>query len=107
MTLWALILLVGAAILEVGGDAAMRAGLRGHAWALLLGAALLAAYGLLVNQPALPFNRLLGTYIAVFFVVSQLVAFVAFGERPTPHLLAGGALVALGGIVVQLGGGRP
>ena len=107
MTLWALVLLVGAAILEVAGDAAMRVGLRGRAWGFLLGAALLAAYGLLVNQPALPFNRLLGTYIAVFFVVSQLVAFVAFGERPTPYILAGGALVALGGIVVQLGAGRP
>jgi drug/metabolite transporter superfamily protein YnfA len=107
MNVWGIAFLVGAAALEVGGDAAMRAGLRGRAWAFLLGAALLACYGLLVNQPALPFNRLLGTYIAVFFVVSQLVAFAVFGERPTPHILAGGALVALGGIVVQLGAGRP
>ncbi|HEY7677172.1 MAG TPA: hypothetical protein VIG69_08870 [Candidatus Methylomirabilis sp.] len=107
MTPWGIALLVGAAVLEVGGDAAMRAGLRGRAWGLLLGAALLAAYGLLVNQPALPFNRLLGTYIAVFFVVSQLVALVAFGERPTSSLLAGGALIVLGGIVVHLGAGRP
>ncbi len=107
MTLWALVLLVGAAILEVAGDAAMRVGLRGRAWGFLLGATLLAAYGLVVNQPAVSFNRLLGTYIAVFFVVSQLMAFVAFGERPTPHLLAGGALVVLGGVVVQWGAGRP
>ncbi len=103
MSLWGVVLLVSAALLEVAGDAAMRAGLRGRAWGFLLGAALLAAYGLLVNQPALPFNRLLGTYIAVFFAVSQLVAFVAFGERPTPSLFAGGALMALG--VRTRGGG--
>ncbi len=100
-------LLVCAAALEVGGDAAMRVGLRGSHWAFLLGAALLAGYGLIVNQPALPFNRLLGTYIAVFFVVSQLVAFLVFGERPAPHLLAGGALVLLGAAVIQVGAGRP
>ena len=107
MNPWGIALLVCAAALEVGGDAAMRVGLRGRGWGFPLGAALLAAYGLLVNQPALPFNRLLGTYIAVFFVVSQLVGFLAFGERPTPHLLAGGALVVVGGIVLQLGTGRP
>ena len=56
--------LLMAALLEVGGDAAMRVGLRGQAWGYLLGAGLLSAYGLLVNQPALGFGRLLGLYIA-------------------------------------------
>ena len=107
MSPWGVVLLVCAAVLEVGGDAAMRVGLRGRSWGFLVGAALLAAYGLLVNQPAIPFNRLLGTYIAVFFVVSQLAAFAAFGERPTPSLMAGGALVVLGGIIIQVGATRP
>jgi len=107
MSPWGVVLLVYAAVLEVGGDAAMRVGLRGRSWGFLVGAALLAAYGLLVNQPAIPFNRLLGTYIAVFFVVSQLAAFAAFEERPTPSLVVGGALIVLGGIVIQVGAGRP
>lgn len=106
MSQWAIVLLVGAALLEVGGDAAIRTGLRGRAWGFLAGAVLLAAYGLLVNRPALPFNRLLGTYVAVFFLVSQLVAFVAFGEAPTTSLLTGGALILLGAAIVQVGAGR-
>ena len=94
--------LVVAAIFEVGGDGAMRAGLRGSPWSYALGAACLAAYGLLVNRPALAFGRALGLYIAVFFVVSQSLAWLAWGERPGPGLLAGGALIVAGGLVIQL-----
>jgi small multidrug resistance family-3 protein len=94
--------LIVAALLEVGGVAAMRVGLRGQAWAYLLGAGLLSAYGLLVNQPALGFGRLLGLYIAVFFVVSQALAWAIFGERPGWGLIAGGSLIVAGGLVIQL-----
>jgi small multidrug resistance family-3 protein len=94
--------LLMAALLEVGGDAAMRVGLRGQTWGYLLGALLLAGYGLLVNQPALGFGRLLGLYIVVFFVVSQALAWGLFGERPTPGLLLGAGLIVAGGLVIQL-----
>ena len=94
--------LLVAALLEVGGDAAMRVGLRGQAWGYFLGAALLSVYGLLVNQPALGFGRLLGLYIVVFFVVSQAFAWVAFGERPGLSLFAGGSLIIAGGLIIQL-----
>ena len=96
-TLW----LVIAALLEVGGDASMRLGLRGHAWGYALGTILLAAYGVLVNQPALHFGRLLGLYIAVFFVVSQALAWVLFGELPNWSLIIGGTLIVAGGLVIQ------
>jgi len=66
----------------------------------------LAAYGLIVNQPALAFGRLLGLYIVLFFVVSQLVALITLGERPTASLLLGGALIVAGGLVIHFGGVR-
>jgi drug/metabolite transporter superfamily protein YnfA len=100
-------LLVLAAALEMGGDAAIRAGLvRGTAPLVAFGAALLVAYGFTVNADrTIDFGRLIGAYVAVLFVVSQLLALVVFGERPSPALLAGGALIVAGGIVVQLGAG--
>jgi multidrug transporter EmrE-like cation transporter len=98
-----LAVLVAAALAEVLGDAGMRAGVGGRPWGYVAGAVLLAAYGLAVNQPALPFGRALGLYIAVFFCVSQAVAFLAFGERPSPSVLAGGALIVAGALVVHQG----
>ncbi len=95
--------LVAAALLEVGGDASMRIGLRGLSWGYMLGTILLAAYGLLVNQPAWQFGRLLGLYIVVFFVVSQALAWMLFGERPSPAIMIGGTLIIAGGIVLQIG----
>ena len=56
------LLLVTAALLEVGGDAGL--GLRGSRPALiLLGMLLLAAYGVAVNQVRWDFARLLGVYV--------------------------------------------
>src|SRR5262245_58680249 len=100
-----LALLVVAAGLEIGGDAAIRVGLgrRGWLW-LVSGAALLIAYGLVVNlNRSIDFGRLLGTYIAVFFLVSQLVSMVAFSERPAMTQIIGGVLIVLGGLVIQIG----
>jgi len=98
-----IIYLALAATLEVSGDFLMRVGLGGRRSSLVAGACALAAYGLLVNQPALGFGRTLGLYIAVFFVVSQAVAFWAGGERPSPSLWLGGALIVLGGLVIHVG----
>jgi small multidrug resistance family-3 protein len=92
-----------AAVLEVSGDYLMRVGLGGRRWGLIAGALALAGYGLLVNQPAWGFGRTLGLYIAIFFVVSQIIAFLAGGERPSPSLWLGGALVVAGGLVIHLG----
>ena len=92
-----------AAVLEVSGDYLMRLGLGGRRWGLIAGALALAGYGLLVNQPAWGFGRTLGLYIAIFFVVSQIIAFLAVGERPSPSLWLGGALVVAGGLVIHLG----
>jgi len=70
---------------------------------IVLGAGLLVAYGVFVNlNRTVDFSRLLGLYIVLFFVVSQLVGRVAFGEQATPGRLLGGALIVTGGAVIQL-----
>jgi small multidrug resistance family-3 protein len=100
------LLLVMAAGLEVGGDAAIRHGLARASWPwMALGVSSLGFYGFLVNAgPTADFGRLMGVYIAVFFVVSQLINAAAFGGRPSSSLLVGGVLIAVGGVVIQLGG---
>jgi small multidrug resistance family-3 protein len=76
------LILIGAAGLEVGGDALVRWGIRGgQNIGFVLGAVVLFAYGLLVNLPKWDFGRLLGVYIALFFVVSQIVAYFFFHEK--------------------------
>jgi small multidrug resistance family-3 protein len=98
-----ILLLILAAALEVGGDALVRWGLRGGKWyGLVLGAAVLFAYGLSVNLPKWDFGRLMGVYIAVFFVVAQVVAVVVFRERLSMPTLVGGALIVTGGVLITL-----
>jgi small multidrug resistance family-3 protein len=94
--------LVGAAMLEVGGDALMRLGLHQSPVWLAAAVLVLGAYGFTVNQGALDFGRLMGAYIAVFFVVSQVIALTAFHNPPGLRTLAGGALIVAGGIVMMV-----
>jgi len=103
----AMVILLCAACLEAGGDALMRAGIRSptHARAagfFLLGGLVLAFYGYTVNAPPWDFGRLLGVYVAFFFVVAQLISWLGFGQKPTPMILLGGALIVVGGCVVSL-----
>ena len=82
-----LVLLVLAAFLEVGGDALMRAGLHASgairaAW-LTAGAVVLAAYGILINIGPWDFGRVLGVYVARFFIVAQIFNWVGFGLAPS------------------------
>ncbi len=92
-----------AAVLEVGGDALVRWGLKGGRWyGLALGAAVLFGYGLSVNLPKWDFGRLMGVYIAAFFVVAQAVAVVFFHERLQLPTIVGGALIIGGGILITV-----
>jgi small multidrug resistance family-3 protein len=99
--------LLFAACLEAGGDAVIRIGIRSnsHLRAILLfvvGGLILTVYGYAVNAPPWDFGRLLGVYVAFFFVVAQLVSWLAFHQKPTPMLLLGGSFIIIGGIVVSL-----
>jgi small multidrug resistance family-3 protein len=103
MNVRTLILLILAALLEVGGDALVRGGLqRRGALLMLAGALTLIAYGFMVNMTKLDFSRLMGLYIVIFFLVAQAVAVLAFHEKPTTAIWAGGGLVVLGGIVMAV-----
>ncbi len=103
----AMVVLLCAACLEAGGDALMRVGLRSptHARAALffiLGGLVLTFYGYAVNAPAWDFGQLIGAYVAFFFVAAQVISWTAFGQKPTPMILLGGALIVAGGCVVSL-----
>ena len=98
-------LLTLAAVLEAGGDALVRSGL--HAPALhtkigfmAAGAVVLFAYGVSVNLPPWDFGRLLGVYVALFFVVAQLINLLAFGIKPGLPIYVGGLLILSGGMVI-------
>src|SRR5579859_1576473 len=95
--------LVLAALLEVGGDALVRFGLRSGRWiGLAAGAAVLFAYGLSVNLPKWDFGRLMGVYIALFFVVAQAVAVAVFHEKIRLPMLVGGLLIVAGGVLMTV-----
>jgi hypothetical protein len=94
--------LVLASILEVGGDALVRIGLHSYGYSLAAGAFALVAYGVLVNQSGVDFNRLMGIYIAVFFVVSQVISLIFFKQVPDDRLLLGGGFIVTGGLVILL-----
>ena len=90
-----------AAVLEVGGDALIRSGLKGGGVLLMvLGAGVLVGYGFLVNLTGLDFGRLMGIYIVMFFVISQIGALLVFREKLSVPMVCGGLLVIAGGVVM-------
>jgi small multidrug resistance family-3 protein len=92
-----------AALLEVGGDALVRWGLKGgRILGFVLGAVTLLTYAVFVNTPKWDFGRLLGIYIAIFFVVSQFVSIVIFGESLRFPTIIAGILIVSGGMVLTL-----
>ena len=95
-----LALLLVAALLEVGGDAGMRAGLQGKRVGFVAGIVMLVSYGLIVNLANLDFGRLMGIYISLFFVASQILAVLVFKEKLQPSVWVGGALIVAGGCVL-------
>jgi len=99
-----LVALLCAALLEVGGLAAIRYGLlRPASVALLAGSLALVAYGFVVNtNRGVEFGRLVGVYIAMFYLVGQAIGFTMFGDRPAFPALLGGILIVSGGLLIQL-----
>jgi drug/metabolite transporter superfamily protein YnfA len=102
LVLKAFVILVVAAALEVGGDALIRVGLRSSSYSIAAGAASLFAYGIVVNKSGLDFNQLMGVYIAVFFMVSQVISFVLFKQIPDDRMIVGGGFIVAGGLLILL-----
>lgn len=95
---------VAAAVLEVGGDAVIRKGLRGSLlWLILGGFLMLGCYGVVVNTVKWDFSRLLGVYVAVFAVVSVLAGRFVFKEVVPVSTWVGLAIIVAGGAVIQTG----
>ena len=96
-------LLILAALLEVGGDALIRSGLKGGGIVLMVaGVAVLGTYGFMVNLTKLDFGHLMGLYIVLFFVVSQAVAVFVFKDRLQLPVIVGGSMVIAGGVVMTV-----
>jgi hypothetical protein len=101
----AFVVLAIAASLEVFGDSFFQSGLyrsSGTTRTLWfgLGVGVLGLYGLFVNLPQWDFGKLLGVYVALFFVVAQVVAKVRFQQTPTTPIYVGGGLIVAGGLVI-------
>jgi len=102
-----IVVLIIATTLEVTGDAIVRIALYAYPGVtavrcglFALGAALLLGYGSFVNLTALEFRHVVGLYIATLFVVWQIINFVFFRTAPTVPIMAGGALIVAGGLIV-------
>jgi hypothetical protein len=97
--------LILATAMEVSGDAIVRMGIAQPGWKaraalFVAGAALLFGYGLCLNLAPIAFEKVVGVYIAVLFVVWQVIGFIAFRTVPTLPTVVGGALIVAGGLVV-------
>jgi len=104
LTLLAWIVFIAAAILEVGGDAVIRRGLRGGIlWFIVFGFAMLGCYGVVVNTVKWDFSRLLGVYVAVFAVISVLAGRFVFKETVPLSTWIGLVIIVAGGAVIQAG----
>jgi drug/metabolite transporter superfamily protein YnfA len=100
----ALAVMLLAAVFEVGGDAMIRAGLRGRGWLLCaIGAGTLAAYGLVVNVLPMDFSKLFGTYVAFFAIVGIAAGRLVFREPIAPSTWVGLGVILMGSAIVQFG----
>ncbi len=96
-----LLLLTVAAVLEAGGDLLIRTGLySADQWRkpllIAVGGATLVIYGVVVNIARWDFGSLLGVYVAIFFVVAQVLAW----RIPELPVIAGGALILTGALLI-------
>src|SRR5437762_14335566 len=103
-----LLVLLSAALLEAGGDAVVRLGLRAsttfvRASLFLIGGLILFTYGYVVNAPAWDFGRLLGVYLVFFFLIAQLISWIVFYQRASAAVFIGGVFIVTGGIMLSFG----
>lgn len=107
MTLSAWFIFVLAALLEVGGDALIRKGLRTNGVIFIVaGFVILGAYGIVVNTVKWDFSKLLGVYVAVFALISILFGQFVFKETIPLATWIGLAVIVAGGLIIQFGSGH-
>jgi uncharacterized membrane protein len=104
LIVWAF--LIAATTFEASGDALVRVGLFERAGLarvpiIGIGAILLFGYGVMLNLAPLPFERVVGLYIATLFLVWQVVSFLTYRSIPSLPIMAGGAFIVAGGLLVS------
>ena len=105
-TLITIAFLLVATSLEVTGDAVVRiaiysyTGFQRAGLMLAFGMPLLLGYGFSLNLAPVEFRQVVGLYIATLFVVWQFINFAFFRTLPNLPIIAGGALIVLGGLIV-------
>src|SRR5271154_7526862 len=98
------LIFLAAAVLEVGGDAVIRKGMRSSGWMFIAtGCLILAAYGVVVNLVKWDFSKLLGVYVAVFALISVLFGRFVLAETIPATTWIGLGLIIVGGLVIQFG----
>jgi len=104
MTSAAWLVFIAAAVLEVGGDAVVRKGLRGSGLIIIMiGFAMLGCYGVMVNMLKWDFSKLLGVYVAIFALVSILFGHFVFKENIPVATWIGLCVIMCGGMIIQFG----
>jgi len=96
-----------ATVLESAGDAVLRIALQSSAGARLglfaVGAVLLTAYGTSLNLAPVAFASVVGLYVALLFIMFQVMNFAFFRVAPTLPVYLGGVLIFAGGMIVYFG----
>jgi small multidrug resistance family-3 protein len=102
--LGAVLVFVGAAVLEVLGDALIRKGVRGSGLVVVgLGMAVLGSYGVVVNLLDLDFSRLLGAYVGIFAIVSVIIGRWMFKDQVPISTWIGLAVILAGSMIIHVG----
>jgi len=102
--LGAILVFVGAAALEVLGDALIRKGMRGSGVVVVaIGMAVLGAYGVVVNLLDLDFSSLLGAYVGIFAIVSVIIGRWMFKDQIPVSTWIGLAIILAGSMVIVVG----
>ncbi len=99
-----------AAVLEVGGDAAIRKGILERSWFIVvLGFLTIGSYGLAVNwinyagAEKWSLSKMLGVYVAFFAVISVLADFLFSSETVPVSSWLGVIVIIAGGMLIQFG----
>ncbi len=98
------LIFVVAALLEIGGDAVIRKGLRSSGLLLIAaGCVMLGFYGLIVNTVKWDFSRLLGVYVAFFATITLVISRLVLRENVSTSTWVGMAVIVCGGLIIQFG----
>jgi small multidrug resistance family-3 protein len=69
---------------------------------IVAGGGMLLCYGVTLNLAPVDWGRLIGAYVATFFVIAQIINFVVFRTPPSLPVVVGGLFILAGGAIITL-----